>query len=276
MNLPVHELPPGVHPNIPAHVYLKRKLGVVSKSALERVSQTPAHYKAYIDGVSPEKTGPALSFGRAFHCALLEPHLFEGAFTVEPEFGDCRKTDNKKARAEWRGAHAGSELLSAEDSDAIAGMVDAFRRHPLAGRMVVDGKSELTLVWKDAATGLTCKSRSDYYVERLGMVLDVKSTEDASKDSFAKEIVRYRYHWQDALYRAGYGALGAAVKYFMFGAVEKTPPYAVAIHTLEAEGIGRGYTHVQRHMTTLADCLAKDSWPAYPVEIQTVVLPPWA
>lgn len=271
-----HELTPGLYPNIPASAYHRRTLGVVSKSALDRLRRTPAHYKCWVDGDEAPKDSPALDFGRAFHCALLEPEVFAMSYAVEPEFGDCRKSDNKKARDAWRGEHLGAEMLTAEDDATIREMVASVQRHPLAGKMIVDGRSELTLLWKDEETGLSCKSRSDYYVEKLGMVADVKSTEDASRESFARDIVRYRYHWQDALYRAGYGAIGAAVRYFMFVAVEKSPPYAVATHTLDANGIGRGYTHVRRQMTTMAECLTKNVWPAYPVSIETIELPPWA
>lgn len=275
MSTTIADLGPGLHQQVPPSVYHQRKLGLVSKGALDRIRRTPAHYKYWVDS-GDETTSPALDFGRGFHCALLEPDRFAAEYAVAPDFGDCRKTDNKKAREAWNEENAGAELLSFDADVAIRAMVESVRRHPLAGRMVVDGQAELTLVWKDAGTGLLCKSRSDYYVEKLGMVADVKSTENASKESFARDIVKYGYHLQDALYRDGYGALRVPVKYFMFVAVEKSPPYAVAIHTLEADGIGRGYTHVRRAIDTMAECVAKDSWPAYAVEIQTIELPPWA
>jgi hypothetical protein len=269
------DLTPGFYKSLPHSTYLTRRVGVVSKHALDLVNRSPAHYKSWADGAEEEDT-PTFAFGRAFHCAQLEPDLFESTYCVEPNFGDCRKKENKAARDEWRAANAGKEVLEYSDLRAIRGMVDSVRRHPLASKMIADGEPELTLVWKDAGTGLMCKSRADYYVRNLGMVVDVKSTNDASYESFRKDIAKYRYMVQDALYRDGFAALDAPVKHFVFIAVEKYPPYAVAIYSLDADGVGRGYTYARSDIERLADCVLKDKWPAYDESIQTIELPPWA
>src|SRR5688572_3818470 len=128
------DLPYGVHANIPEERYHERRLGVVSKGALDLVHRSPAHYRAWIDG-QLEKASPALAFGRAFHCAMLEPEKFAQAYAVEPDFGDCRTKANKAARDDWRQCHSAAELLSPDDHATIAGMVASVRAHPLAGRM---------------------------------------------------------------------------------------------------------------------------------------------
>lgn len=269
------DLTPGFYKALAPETYLRRRLGIVSKSALDLVARSPAHYKAWIDG-APEEDTPTFAFGRAFHCAQLEPERFALSYVVAPDFGDCRYKENKSAKAAWQEAHAGFERIDADDQKAIAGMVASVRRHPLASKMVRDGEPELTLVWKDAGTGLMCKSRADYYVRELAMVVDVKSTNDASYDSFRKDIAKYRYMVQDALYRDGFAALDAPVKHFVFIAVEKFPPYAVAIYSLDADGVGRGYTYARHDIERLADCVARDKWPAYDESIQTIDLPAWA
>lgn len=269
------DLSPGFHKNVPAPIYHERVPGYASKSALDLVHRSPAHYKAWLDGVEQEPT-PALEFGAAFHCALLEPHIYESTYAVMPDFGDCRKPDNKARRDAWKKGREGIKLLDADDAKAIRAMCAAVQAHPLGGRMLADGEPELTLIWQDPETGLRCKSRADYRVKALRMAVDAKSTQDASPEEFRRSIANFSYHAQDAMYRSGFAALGEPIEHFAFLAVEKKPPHAIAIYTLDAGAIARGHARVREDMRTLARCLEKNDWPAYPVEIQSLSLPSWA
>lgn len=265
----------GIHLNVPNAVYHGRHLGLVSKGALDLVSRSPAHYKAWVDGAQDEES-EALTFGQDFHCALLEPARFEDEYTVEPKFGDCRKKENKAARDDWRQINQGRRIITHESLDTIKGMVKAVRAHPLASKIISEGESEVTVRWKDPHTGLQCKTRSDYWVKKRRMVADVKTAEDASREAFRRSIVKYRYHIQDALYRAGFGAIGEPIEHFVFVVVEKKPPFAIAEYTLTSDGIHRGHSAAITDMEALASAVRNDSYPGYPVTIQTLDLPPWA
>ncbi len=265
----------GIHANVPHAVYHERRVGLVSKSALDLIDRSPAHYKAWVDGAPDEET-PALAFGSAFHCALLEPERFAQEYAVAPDFGDCRFKANKTARDTWEAEHAGVVMLSQDDNAAIVAMAEAVKRHPLAGRMFRDGQAELTIRWTDEETGLECKSRADYYVRKLAMVADVKSTLDGREDAFKKDVAKYRYHVQDALYRAGFAAAGEPVQHFVFIAVEKKPPHAVAVYALDQDAVAKGYVAARRNIATMAECVRANAWPGYPSGIQMLSLPPWA
>lgn len=269
-------LPLGVHPRMSARRYHQRELGVVSKSALDLIERSPMHYRAWVDGELPDEDTPALLFGRAFHAALLEPEVFESEFVVEPEFGDQRKPANKLARKEWFEEHGAATAIKADDMAQIQAMVASVRAHPLGRQMLREGEPELTVVWQDDETGLKCKCRADYYVSRHELVVDAKSALNASPEQFKRDIVKYRYHVQDALYRAGFSAADKPVRHFAFLAVEKERPHAVAIYELDSDAIGRGYTATRRNMDTLAECMRKNKWPGYSESIQSLELPPWA
>jgi exodeoxyribonuclease VIII len=265
----------GLHHDVPAQRYHRRTLGHVSKSGLDQFHRSPLHYQAWVNGELDRDT-PALSFGRAFHCSVLEPDRFATEYAVTPDFGDCRFKEAKAARDAWRNANEGAEHLDPEDAANIDGMRSAVMRHPLAGRMIRDGMAEVTLCWQDQDTGLTCKSRADYYVKKLAMVLDLKSTDDASPAAFARSIYKYRYHVQDALYRSGFAAVDEPIQHFVLIAVEKTKPYAVGTYALDADAIGRGYSSARRDIDGLAECVRANRWPGYPETIQQIELPPWA
>jgi len=269
------DLPLGLTPNFPAESYHAHRLGVVRKGALDLIERSPAHYYAWVTGAAPRDETPAFRFGRIFHTAILEPAEFARRYVAEPDFGDCRFKEAKRARDEWRKRYAGLEPVSATDMAAIRGMVESIQAHPLASKILRDGEPELTAVWRDDETGLTCQVRPDYYVRGMSMVADLKTTEDASEEGFKRTVGNYRYHVQDALYRAGMVAVGEKVRHFVFVAVEKTPPHAVAVYTLDDDAIGRGYHAARRNIETMAECLKSDKWPGYPERITTLELPPW-
>ena len=266
---------PGLHPGYPAEAYHQRVLGVVSKSALDLVRRSPEHYLAWVNHELDDRETAALTFGRAFHCALLEPERFAASYASEPDFGDCRFKENKVRRDAWRRENSGKEHLSELEFRSIAGMVASVKRHPLTSKMVRDGEPELTMTWKDPETGLLCKIRMDYYVRKHRMIVDFKSTDDASYDEFRKDVENYGYHRQDALYRAGAIEVGEPVQHFILVAVEKTRPYAPAIYSLDAEAVGKGYSSVRRDIVRLAECVKGKTFPGYPPGIQEMSIRPW-
>lgn len=266
-------LEPGIYENVSAEEYHRHELGVVSKSALDQVHRSPSHYRAWVDGTLPFKETDSLWFGRAFHCALLEPAKFEAHYITAPKF---EGKGSRAAKLAWEQEHAGFEPIDMDDLLAITRMVEAVKNHPLASKMIRDGKPELTLSWKDESTGLRCKSRLDYYVRDLSMIVDAKSSDDASWDSFRRDVAKYGYHRQDALYRAAAIALDLPVQHFVLLAVEKTEPHAIALYTLDADAVGRGYSSVRQDIETLAACMKSGRFHGYPETIQELPVPPWA
>jgi hypothetical protein len=269
------ELPPGLHAGVPEDVYHQRVLGVASKHALDLVLRAPAVYRAWIDGLLDDADRPALAFGRALHCAVLEPERFDREYAVEPPWGDCRKTANRERRDGWRAEHAGKTFLPADDGARIRSMRTAVREHP-AGPFFVEGVPEVTLRWEDEDTGLVCKARADWWDRRTRRAIDVKTTDDARPFAFARAIEVFGYHVQDGFYTEGFEALGEPIHSFLFVVVEKAPPFLVRCYELDAEDVRAGRAKAREGLRTLADCIAHDDWPGYPEDIQTISRPRWA
>ena len=255
--------------------YHQKTLGVVSKSALDKVARTPAHYRAWVNGYEG-KPSAAMDFGRAFHMALLEPVKYAQRYAVAPDFGDLRYKANKEKRIEWIAANDGKDFIDRDDASRIADMVKSVMSHPTGARLIAEGESEVTLRWTDSETGLPCKSRADRWVKAKRLVVDAKTTEDASPEGFARSVAKYRYHVQDALYRAGFLACGEPIDHFALLAVEKEPPYAVAVYTLDADAVARGYALARANIETLQTCLERDEWLAYSNGVSELSLPRWA
>lgn len=269
---------PGIYPDVPAEVYHRRELGVVNNGALNILANhTPSHYRAWVDDAAEQSETPALLFGRAFHALALEPDTFRQQFALQPVFGDLRTKAAKESRDSWLADHPGVTPVSADDWQRMQAMAKAVREHPIAGQFFVGGMPEATCVWIDPRTGLICKSRKDYWREDLWMIGDLKSTDDASPRAFARSVVNYGYHLQDAHYTAGPQTLfGRESPRFLFVAVEKSPPYAVGVYMLDADAEARGHELRDRAMDTLNHCLQQDEWPGLPAVVNTLSLPGYA
>lgn len=269
------ELPDGLHTDVSPAVYHAPVLGMVSKSALEHFERSPAHYFTALTTVVEAEPNEAFAFGTATHAAVLEPDVYASTYVVAPKFGDLRFKENKAAKKAWEAENVGKVALTLQDARAIEGIRKSIQAHPLAARLLDDGVSEITALWTDPETGLRCRTRSDRYVERRGLIVDLKTAQDASPSGFAKATFNYHYDWSHALYRAGFAELGRAADHFVFLVVEKTPPYAVALYQLDEEGVRAGHARVRAHMRTLRECLGADRWPGYSPSIETIVTPRW-
>lgn len=238
----------------------------VSKSLLDRVAKSPAHARAYLDGQRTEPTA-AMQFGTALHCAVLEPGRFANEFAI---FEGDRRTKAGKEAYEIL-IQSGATPISRADYDAISAMAESIRNHPEAGKYLLSGVAEASVFWNDALSGVECKCRPDWWDREAGLVLDLKTTEDASSQAFARSIATYRYHVQAAHYKAGTKA-----SRFVMVAIEKKPPYAVALYEIDADGLEKGYSLRLRDLEKYASCAEFKVWPGYPAAVQTISLPAYA
>lgn len=269
------ELAPGLHYDVPTDAYHARELGVVSKHAIDLFAHAPALYRAWVDGAEEDPT-PALVFGNAVDCATFEPARFAETYAIAPDFGDCRLKGPKASRDAWREEHKGRTWLSCEDGLHLRGMVAALHTHPITGKLLAAGGArQLTLRWDDPDHGLICKGRPDFYIERLGVCADLKTTLDASAHPFTRDVASYGYHRQEAHYREGFAELGAPLEAFVFIVVEKTPPYLVAARVLDEAAVDVGRRSMRARIARFADHLARNDWPGFPT-IEEIKLPRWA
>jgi exodeoxyribonuclease VIII len=168
-------------------------------------------------------------------------------------------------------------VLTKADADLVMRMGRAVFGHPAAAMLLgLPGKAETTHMWTDAATGLQCKCRPDWLTDDGRIMVDVKTTENASPREFARSIAQWRYHVQAAWYLDGIEqATGTRPEQFLFICVEKKAPFACAVYAADAEMIAAGAQTVARDLEVLATCKAADAWPGYSDQIEPISLPAW-
>lgn len=261
-------IPFGIHADLPGSVYYRRTLGEASKSGLDQVARSPAHYFAWVtDPEADAPPTPAMKFGTAFHCAVLEPKRFESSYVVLPDFGPMQSSTNRAKRDAWIAEHGNPECLTQADYDTVRWMRDSVLAHPVAGPLFNDddGDSELTLSWRDEETGLPCKGRVDRALRRKRIGADLKSCLDGSLEPFARAAFAYGMHRQHAFYAEGFAALGEPLDFFCFVPVEKTRPYACAVYKLVDGDVEKGSRLIRRDMRRLAQSMQTGEFPAYPM-----------
>jgi hypothetical protein len=250
----------------------------VSKSHLDLIARSPLHYWArYLDPnrVAPEPS-PQMRLGTALHTHVLELSRWDEEIAVAPQC-DRRTKAGKDAFAAFEASSSGKTIITADDAAQVMAMGRAVLRHPAAAMLLgLPGKAETTHMWTDASTGLECKCRPDWLMDDGSIMVDLKTTKDASPRGFKQSIANFSYQKQAAWYLHGLEqATGRRPDQFIFICVESTAPYAVAVYAADAEMIERGHDQAMRDLAKLAVCKAADHWPSYSDQIETISLPGW-
>lgn len=274
MNAPA--LPdPGIHAGVPQATY--RGWPAVSQSILKEFRRSPMHARHAMLFPDDEAT-PAMIFGEAVHVAILEPERFIERYAVPPKV-DKRTTAGKAEWAFWLAEHPACVPLSADEHERCLAVANAVGGHATAAKLLRGkGANEVSALWKDPGTGVVCKARPDRITQFDGwtVVVDVKTTRDASLAGFSTACARYGYHMQAAHYLAGLDVIAPLSRRFIHIAVEPEPPHGVAIYELDEAALQQGRDEIRLALAQYADCLRDDVWPGYPVAVQPIDLPKWA
>lgn len=251
----------------------------ISKSHLDQIARSPLHYWArFLDPkrVVPEPT-PAMRLGSALHTHVLELHKWDEEYAIAPDGIDRRTKVGKEAWAAFEAEAKGKTTLSRDEADVVMHMGRAIHGHPAAAMLLnLPGEAETTHIWVDNTYNLSCKCRPDWLTKDGSIVVDLKTTEDASPVGFRRSIGQFRYGVQAAWYLDGIEvATGIRPSQWIFIAVEKKAPYAVAVYAADAEMIEHGHNQAMRDLARLAECKALDRWPGYSDQIEMISLPGW-
>ncbi|WP_342627537.1 PD-(D/E)XK nuclease-like domain-containing protein [Nguyenibacter vanlangensis] len=245
----------------------------VSKSQLDHIAESPAVLEWSKGAPVDEDALATLEFGTALHALLLEPESFKATYVRAPKF-DRRTKDGKLAAAEFEQAHAGKQVIDADDWKALMLCYDSVMAHPTARELLeAEGVSERSYFWTDTETGIRCRCRPDRLLTNMGWIADVKTTDDI--DGFFSSAHDYRYHVQDSYYTDGYAAVhGEPPRAFLFIAVGKRRAlgrYPVRVYSLPAAMKAHGRRLYRANLRDYADALESGNLRG----IQTLGMPDW-
>jgi exodeoxyribonuclease VIII len=234
------------------------------------------HYD-FISGMAPPfKITDALILGSYVHSLLLEPETIEKDF-VEVEKLDLRKNVDKAKKKELDAYMALDEnkhkmFVSPELIESAYGMANAIRNEPMFYKLVNGSKIEKSIFFTHKSTGLQCKARPDAWNNQI--VVDVKTTSDASYRGFQSSALKYGYFLQAGMIKEALKSVGIEMTEFVIPCVESKPPYHTAIYTMDDDALSYGSSLFNDLMERLAVCLERDEWESY--GYQTLSVPTYA
>lgn len=247
-----------------------------SASRLKAMRRSPAH--ALYQQLNPPESD-AMALGSLLHAMALEPETVASRYMPMP---DCdRRT--KEGKAIWAAAMndaAFRQPVKREHWAAANDMAAACTTHPAWRTLFAGpGQNELSVFWQDEEHGINCKLRADRIANVPGfgtVCIDLKTTQDASRDGFGRSLHKFGYHLQGAFYLDGLARAGIACDAFVIMAVESSAPYCVAVYAIGDESLEQGRRECRRLLATYAACKRSGKWPGYDSNISRIDVPAWA
>lgn len=261
---------PGVYRGIDYNEYASWQ--AVRASTLNACMKSLAHGRE--SELNPRPDTKALAFGTLFHTLILEPDKFNDRYAIAPNL-DKRTVDGKLAWARFADDCLGKSSALARDVRVATEMRDGIFKCRDAASLINGARSkELSLVWRDQETNILCKGRIDLLsvLYNRTYIVDLKSTSDASKYAFRKQSESLGYYRSMAFYRWGLNCLFPSNRRCAIIAVEKDPPYAVAVYELTENALIHGMDDMRLMLNKYAEAMRTSNWPAYGDDIHDMDL----
>jgi len=242
-----------------------RKATGLSQSSLKDFLISPAHYLASTE--STREPSRAMQFGTAFHAKVLQDNP-EEHYAIKQKV-DGRSKEGRAYNEQFALENAGKIILDSEEHNKILSMYDSLMSHKFACDSI------RSLTHKEFAVfgtinGVRVKGLIDGYNEREGIVIDIKTAEDASPAGFRKAIFDRKYDLQAVHYSFLLLNAGKRVNVFYFLAIEKEPPFAIGVYKINPNSLLYSMNKWEDAIKQFKICQETGNYPAYsenPVEI---------
>ena len=221
----------GVHHGISNADY--QAIPALSATGLKRMARSPLHY--YATTLDPNRppfdSTPAMRAGTLAHCVILEPEQVAKRFVMRPAGLDLRTKEGKAWAAD---VQPGRDVVTEEQMLTAQRQAASIRALPEIASLLASGRAESSAFAVDPETGVLLKCRPDWYsaAGEGHIIVDIKTTQDASPDGFPRSLAKFGYHLQAVHYVDVFErATGVPVLGFVFACVESDWPHAAAAYS---------------------------------------------
>jgi hypothetical protein len=257
--------------NLPAseyHAMLERQ----SCSMLKWMLESPAHYLHRLSRPI-EKGSRSMDFGTLVHLLVLEPYRLAFDYEVVAVRASMRQSSAKrKDPFDHRVQVTEVELHEART------LADRILHAKISGRpfarFLEEGKPELTLLFEEEVTGVSCRSRLDLWHPEV--LFDVKTTRHNCPVAFRRSALELHYDMQAFMYGQADAMWTSrtSLKPFYFLAAENAPPYTVQVVRAGESFLENGQNKFRRAIALVKACAALDHWPDT-AQQSTLEIEPW-
>ena len=225
----------------------------ISNSMLNNISVSPEHFMFKMD--NPQPSTPAMKLGSAIHMNVLQPEEFNKNYAVSPKF-DRRTKIGKEDYKNFVNNNLSKTVISESDFEIIEQITMKLMKDKMVKSLLQQGEPEKIITWHNEHYDVNCKGMLDYYREGADMIIDLKTTQDASYNGFMRSVKKYKYHKQAAFYLDAVKA-----QRFFIIAVEKSPPFAINIFELSENMLDEGRDMYNHELEIYEYCTKSDYWP---------------
>jgi exodeoxyribonuclease VIII len=201
------------------------KIKALSHSMLSCLAQNPMECKMrYVDDppTLPRKDSAAFAMGHAVHCLALEPNEFSNRFAIAPKC-DRRTNAGKAQWAQFLVDCEGKELLEDQEYEDALDCVRALNNHPQFATIMAQPR-RVEVPFEFDLFGHKFKAKPDAIIDSMKLILDIKTTDDASPHRWQWSAVDYGYHRQAWIYQRALERATHDLYRFIFAVVEKPKP----------------------------------------------------
>lgn len=232
----------------------------VNKSTLFAMTKSPEHYHFLLQ--NQQEDTQTLKIGRAIHAAVLEPEAFLNEWASSPDV-DKRTKEGKALYEAFLQKSKGKEILSASDYSEAMDISQAIRNNKAAARLLRNCITEKPLFWVDEETGIYCKCKVDAL--KPGIMIDLKTSADASTKAFTRDCFKFGYDVQAAHYLNAIETITGERPQWYFIVVEKSKPYAINILKADTGFLDYGIVRRRELLRKLSECRKTRKWAGYGV-----------
>lgn len=247
----------------------------LNSHAIPHILRSPAHYKNYIE--SENKDNESFAIGRLIHTCILEPEKLSNV-CIEPE-GDKRSSKHREVLKEWKDSLSPNAIVCSQDVyDRVMMITESVHAHPTISTLLNGGFNERSGYLTCPEYGIDVKIRPDKKKDNL--LIDIKTSTNASYNSFQRDVINYSYDVQAAFYLhygnilselSGEGKIDA----FIWIVIEKEPPYACAIYIADDSFLRIGMSKCIKAIKLYENCVKINKWLSYDIESQIMMPPTW-
>jgi len=249
----------------------------IGASGLKLLKESPLHFKE-----AEQKETDALVFGSAYHTYVLEPELFDKEYFIfdETDILDILKSEGSKSpratnkykdwKLEQEAKSGGRTILDLGTMSILKAMKERLMSHRYVRSLLSNGDAEMSVyteIEMFSGKSVKVKIRPDFWKPKKRIIVDLKTTADASKDGFTKHATDLNYHIQSALYTDIIEKIeGTGMPYsFFFIAQEKTKPFAFNIFESSPQFQGTGRYEYEQLLMLYQWCQENNRWPGYQI-----------
>lgn len=262
----------GVFTGLQMEVY--RRAPGLAESDLQTFLRSPA---AFAKNERTEAT-PDMEFGTLFHSFLLggsaeyrvAPETYPAPESAKKDAPMVEKPWNWNANfcKDWAASNPAVPILArhGQNSEAmLKAMRDKVMSHPIGKKLVTQLTPEVSLFSRSEDYPVLCKGRPDGLISgETTIIVEVKTTRDASTAAFSREILNRGYYKKAAWYRMLLHELRISPVEFWYIAVEKSKSPRVNVRRLAERAMDKGDFDNDDALKAYMRCKLANFWPELP------------